>query len=55
MERMGHCYLKGCKFFAEQRNLSVFFFTFAFEGVERKLLEKIMMEETCGHGSQILS
>jgi hypothetical protein len=51
----GHSYLKGCKFSGEQGNLSVFFFTFSFQGVERKLLEKIMMEETCGHCSQILS
>jgi len=51
-----HCYLKGCKFSGEQGNLNVFFFKiFAFEGVERKLLEEIMMEETCGHCSQILS
>jgi hypothetical protein len=40
--------LKGCKFPAEQGNLSVFFFIFVFEGVERKLLEKIMMEENVG-------
>jgi hypothetical protein len=47
--------ISGCKFSVEQGNLNVFFFIFAFEGVERKLLEKIMMEETCGHCNQILS